>query len=88
MPSDGRSYGIFGRDPWNNKERARMIVTVKRHDDVTAVTIVENRQRWHEKGGVTQQATKWWPIQPSEEAIESAQQRLTNNLSKQGCSPT
>ena len=88
MAAEGRPYGMFGREPWDNKERARMILTVKQQEDVTSVSIVENRQRWHARGGVTQQATRWWPVEPSEKAIADVQQRLTTNLKKQGCTPT
>jgi hypothetical protein len=88
MAAEGRPYGMFGRDPWNNRERARMIVTVKHLHDVTSVTIVENRQRWHNKGGVTQEATKWWPVEPSQEAIAAVQERLDANLKKRDCPQT
>jgi hypothetical protein len=64
-----RTYGAFGREGFGNRERARLSAAVKRMDDVAAVSILETRQRWHAKGGVTQQVTWWWPIDPSEEVL-------------------
>src|ERR1700675_3675408 len=65
-PTSERSYGILEREGFGNNERARMTVFVKRMNDVASVSILETRQRWHARGGVTQQALKWWPIEPSE----------------------
>jgi len=55
---------------------------------VTKVSLVENRQRWHLRGGVTQQATKWWPVEPSEEAMAAVMNKLNAKLKERGCSPT
>jgi hypothetical protein len=85
MEGTERSYGIFNREGFGNRERARMTVAVKRLNDVTSVSVLENRQRWHLKGGVTQQSTKWWPIDPSEEAEAMVANRLTNKLKEKGC---
>ncbi len=82
-----RPYGIFGRDAFDNKERARMTLSVMRMNDVTAVSLVENRQRWHLRGGVTQQATKWWSVEPSQEALNEVMHRLDAKLKEHGCSP-
>jgi hypothetical protein len=83
-----RPYGIFGREGFGNKERSRFTVTVKKLDDVTAVSVLETRQRWHAKGGVTQQATKWWPIEPSEEATAEVVGRMNSKLREKGCTAT
>jgi NlpB/DapX lipoprotein len=85
MEGTERSYGIFDRDAFGNQERARMTVAVKRLNDVTSVSVLENRQRWHLKGGITQQATKWWPIDPSEEAEAAVVNRLQSKLKEKGC---
>ena len=85
MEGTERSYGIFNREGFGNRERARMTVAVKVLNDVTSVSVLENRQRWHLKGGVTQQSTKWWPIDPSEEAEAMVANRLTNKLKEKGC---
>jgi len=83
-----RSYGIFQREGFGNRERARMTVAVKRLNDVTSVSVLENRQRWHLKGGITQQATKWWPIDPSGEAETSLAGRIKSALNEKGCAAT
>ena len=88
MEGTERSYGIFDRDAFGNQERARMTVAVKRLNDVTSVSVLENRQRWHLKGGITQQATKWWPIDPSEEAEAAVVNRLQSKLKEKGCVAT
>jgi hypothetical protein len=85
MEGQEHSYGIFNREGFGNRERARMTVAVKRLNDVTSVSVLENRQRWHLKGGVTQQATKWWPIDPSEEAEAAVVNRLNRKLNEKGC---
>ncbi|TLY24103.1 MAG: hypothetical protein E6K66_05995 [Nitrospirae bacterium] len=85
MEGTERSYGIFERDAFGNQERVRMTLAVKRLNDVTSVSVLENRQRWHLKGGISQQATKWWPIDPSEEAEATVVNRLQNKLKEKGC---
>jgi hypothetical protein len=85
MEGTERSYGIFERDAFGNQERARMTVAVKRLNDVTSVSVLENRQRWHLKGGISQQANKWWPIDPSEDAQATVLNRLKNKVKEKGC---
>jgi hypothetical protein len=87
-PASERSFGIFGRDGFGNEERARMTVSVKRMNDVASVSVLETRQRWHARGGVTQQALKWWPIEPSEDATDAVVNRLNAKLKERGCVPT
>lgn len=85
MEGRERPYGMFGREGFGNKERSRMTITVKNLSDISAVSILETRQRWHARGGVTQQATKWWPIDPSEEAMEEVVGRMNSKLKEKGC---
>jgi hypothetical protein len=85
MEGQERPYGMFNREGFGNRERARMTVAVKQLTDVTSVSVLENRQRWHLKGGVTQQSTRWWPIDPSEEAEATVVNRLQNKLKEKGC---
>jgi hypothetical protein len=85
MEGTERSYGMFNREGFGNRERARMTMAVKRLNDVTSVSVLENRQRWHLKGGVSQQANKWWPIEPSEEAEAMVVTRLNRKLKEKGC---
>ena len=82
-----RSYGIFGREGFGNKERARITVSVKQMQDRAAVNVLETRQRWHARGGATSQATKWWPTEPSEEATKDVVNRINTKLKEQGCVP-
>ncbi|MEO5957271.1 MAG: hypothetical protein ABIR36_16495 [Nitrospiraceae bacterium] len=84
-PTSERSFGMFGREGFGNKERARMTVSVKRMNDVASVSVLEIRQRWHARGGVTQQATKWWPIEPSEDTTNDVVDRLNTKLKEKGC---
>ena len=88
MEGKERSYGIFGREGFGNRERARLTAKLTRQNDVSSVSVVESRQRWHARGGVTQQATRWWPIDPSEEALEDVSNRLNGKLKEKGCSAT
>ena len=85
MEGTERSYGVYEREAFGNRDRARMTVAVKRLNDVTSVSVLENRQRWHLKGGITQQSTKWWPIDPSEEAEATVVNRLNKKLKEKGC---
>jgi hypothetical protein len=85
MEGKERAYGVFQRDGFGNRERARMTVAVKRMNDVVSVSVLESRQRWHLKGGVTQQSTKWWPVDPSEEAEAAVVTRLNDKLKEKGC---
>jgi uncharacterized lipoprotein len=86
-PTSERSFGIFGREGFGNHERARMTVSVKRMNDVATVSVLETRQRWHSRGGVTSQALKWWPIDPSEDATDAVVDRLNAKLKAKGCAP-
>ena len=89
MAAKERGFGAFQRDAFDNKERARMTVTVDRTRDGSAsVTVSEQRQRWHLRGGVTQLATKWTPVDPSEEAMNGVLNQVNNKLKDRGCSST
>ena len=87
MEAKARPYGIFERDAFDIRERARMILLVKQMNDVTSISLSENRELWHRRGGVTQQATKWWAIEPSEEAMTDVLNRLNAKLKERGCHP-
>jgi len=86
-PISERSYGIFERDSFGNQERARFTVSIKRMNDVSSASILETRQRWHARGGVTQEAMKWWPIEPSDDATDVVVSRLNAKLKTKGCIP-
>ncbi|UVT14936.1 MAG: hypothetical protein H8K04_13985 [Nitrospira sp.] len=85
MEGKRRPYGIFGREGFGNRERARLTIAVKQDHDVSAVNVLETRQRWHARGGVSQQATRWWPVEPSEEVMEEVTEKLNARLKENGC---
>lgn len=87
MEGKERTYGIFGRTGFGNRERARMSLAVKAANGAVSVSVLETRQRWHSRGGVTSQATKWWPVEPSDEATAEVTSRLNAKLKEQGCLP-
>lgn len=88
MEGKEKPYGIFGREGFGNKERARLTAQVKQDKDVVSVSVLETRQRWHARGGVTQQALRWWPVDPSEEVLKDVTDRLNDRLQEKGCSAT
>jgi uncharacterized lipoprotein len=85
MEGKNRPYGIFGREGFGNRERARLTVSVKKVADVTSVSVLEIRQRWHARGGATSQAARWWPIDPSEETMNEVTETLIRRLKETGC---
>lgn len=88
MEGKERSFGAFGREGFGNRERARISVKVKQLNDVASVSVLETRQRWHARGGVTSQATKWWPMDPSQESIVEVTEKLNARLKEKGCETT
>jgi len=85
MASSARGFGIFQRNAFDNKERARMTLTLNQLNTVTKVIVSEERQRWHVRGGVTQQALKWTPVEPSDEAMTAVMNQLNTKLEHRGC---
>ncbi|MGQ0666262.1 MAG: hypothetical protein ACT4O4_04435 [Nitrospiraceae bacterium] len=88
MEGEKRPYGLFRREGFGNLERARMTVSVKKIDDVSSVSLLEARQRWHARGGATSQAAKWWPVEPSAEVMEEVTGKLNARLKEKGCEAT
>lgn len=88
MEGKRKPYGIFSREGFGNRERARLTVAVKNTNNVSSVNVLEIRQRWHARGGVSQQATRWWPIEPSEEVMEEVTGKLNARLKEKGCEAT
>lgn len=85
MEGARRPYGIFNREGFGNKERARLAIAVRKDNDVSTVNVLETRQRWHARGGATQQAIKWWPVEPSEEVMEEITDKLNARIKEKGC---
>ncbi len=88
MEGKERSFGIFSREGFGNRERARLTVSVKRISDVSSVSVLETRQRWHARGGVTSQAARWWPVDPLDETMDAVTGKLNARLKEKGCSTT
>ncbi len=88
LDGTARSFGLFGREGFGNRERARMTVDVTRANEGAAVRVLEDRQRWHARGGVTSQATTWTPIEPSEQSMHDVLGRIFTKVREQGCSAT
>jgi len=85
MEGKNRPYGIFRREAFGNRERARLTVLVKKTDTVSSVSVLETRQRWHARGGASSQAARWWPVEPSEDVMEEVTTDLTRRLKEKGC---
>ena len=85
MEGKTRTYGIFAREGFGNRERARMSISVKKIDGGTGFSVLEIRERWHARGGATSRATRWWPIEPSEEAMNEVTGTLNGRLKEKGC---
>ncbi|MGE0645477.1 MAG: hypothetical protein AB7P24_17600 [Nitrospira sp.] len=88
MEGERRPYGLFAREGFGNRERARLTVVVKNNNGVSSVNVLETRQRWHAKGGATQQATRWWPVEPSEAVLDEITTKLNDRLKEKGCAGT
>lgn len=81
----GRPYGMFGRNLEMDKERAKMVVTLKRLNDVTSVGVNELREHWGFRGGA--HLFQWIPVEASEEAMTDAMNRINTKLKERGCHP-
>lgn len=86
IPMPGRTYGIFRRDVADSKDRSRLTVKVKRLDDVTRISFIEERQRWAFRGG--SRLFGWTPTDPSGLVMRDVQNRLDAKLQEHGCSAT
>ena len=86
IPMPGRAFGVLQRDLPNSKDRSRITLTVKRLDDVTKISFVEDRQRWVFRGG--SRLFGWASEDPSEEVMHEVQSRLDSKLKEYGCSLT
>jgi hypothetical protein len=85
QPVLGRPYGAMGRNLEMDKERARLIVTLQKMEDVTAVKVNEVREHYGFRGGG--RLFQWSPVEPSDEAVNKVMGRLNANLKKRGCTP-
>lgn len=86
IPMSGRPYGVFRRDVADSKDRSRLTLKVKRLDDVTRISFIEERQSWVFRGG--SRLFGWAPTDPSEEVMRDVQNRLDTKLQEHGCTVT
>jgi len=86
IPMPGRTFGALQRDLGDSKDRSRITLTVKRLDDVTKISFVEERQRWTFRGG--SRLFGWASTDPSDEVTHDVQSRLDGKLKEHGCSLT
>jgi hypothetical protein len=86
IPMPGRTFGALQREAADSKDRSRLILTIKRLDDVTKVTYIEERQSWAFRGG--SRLFGWAETDPSEEVMHDVQRRLDRKLKERGCSLT
>jgi hypothetical protein len=86
IPMPGRTYGAFQREMAESKDRSRIIMTVKRLNDVTNVNFHEERQRWAFRGG--SRLFGWADTDPSQQVLNDINNRLGNKLKEHGCSLT
>lgn len=86
IPMPGRTYGVFRRDVGNSRDRSRLTLKVKRLNDVTKISFVEERQSWVFRGG--SRLFGWAPTDPSEEMMRDIQKRLDTKLQEHGCAVT
>ena len=86
IPMPGRTFGALQRDLGDSKDRSRITLTVKRLDDVTNISFVEERKRWTFRGG--SRLYGWASTDPSEEVMHDVQSRLDSKLKEHGCSLT
>lgn len=84
IPMPGRAYGLFRRDMADSKDRSRVTLRVKRLDDGTQVSFVEERQSWVFRGG--SRLFGWASTDPSEDVMRDLQNRLDTKLKERGCS--
>lgn len=83
-PVTGRPYGLFGREGLGERERSRLTFTLKPiKDGVVVVKLTERRQHWGFRGG--NQIYQWYPVEPSQEALDEVMNDLTAQLDKDGC---
>lgn len=86
IPMPGRTFGAFQREMAESKDRSRIIMKVKRLNDVTNLNFIEERQRWAFRGG--SRLFGWADAEPSKEVLTEIHNRLDTKLSEHGCTLT
>ena len=86
IPMPGRTFGAFQREMAESKDRSRILMRVKRLNDVTNVNFHEERQRWAFRGG--SRMFGWADAEPSKEVLTEIDNRLDAKLKERGCTLT
>jgi hypothetical protein len=86
IPMPGRTFGAFQREMAESKDRSRILMRVKRLNDVTNVNFHEERQRWAFRGG--SRLFGWADAEPSKEVLADIDHRLNSKLKERGCTLT
>lgn len=86
IPMPGRTFGALKRELADSKDRSRITIIVKRLNDVTKISFVEERQVWAFRGG--SRLFGWASTSPTEEVMRDVQNRLETKLKEHGCSLT
>ncbi len=84
IPMPGRTFGALQRNVGDSKDRSRITLSVKRLDDVTKISFVEERQRWAFRGG--SRLFGWASTDPSDDVMRDVQSRLDTKLKEHKCS--
>jgi len=84
QPAQGRPYGLLGRQNMGDKERSQLTLSLKTlQEGVVAIKLTERRHHWGFVGGA--RLYQWYPVEPSQEAINRILNQLTARLDKEGC---
>ncbi|MCS6304296.1 MAG: hypothetical protein H8K07_11610 [Nitrospira sp.] len=83
IPMPGRTYGIFRREVADSRDRSRLTLEVKRRDDVTKISFIEERESWAFRGGA--RLFGWVRTEPSDSVMRDVQNRIDAKLKEHGC---
>lgn len=84
IPMPGRTFGALQREMGDSKDRSRIVMNVKRLNEVVKVSFSEERQRWAFRGG--SRLFGWADTEPSEKVLTDVHDRLDRKLKEHGCS--
>lgn len=80
----GAEYGLFKREGMGDKERSQLTLTMKPLESNTVrLQIAERRQHWGFRGGG--RIYDWYPVEPSQKAVDFIMTNLTKKLEAEGC---
>ncbi|MBA3968242.1 MAG: DUF3576 domain-containing protein [Nitrospirales bacterium] len=81
---EGAKYGLFQREGMGDKERSQLTLTMKPLDsNAVRLQIAERRQHWGFRGGA--RLYDWYPVEPSQKAVDHILSNLTKKLEAEGC---